>query len=205
MPCKSASNRRADRCAAIVDWSRQCSGCQNRRRWASCRVMFTGSGNRQIHRAITLNRNGAIAFLIAETDGQNTMIVDSSALAGKQWWTLPLPRLIAQANVALLCAYSSCKKKWPIDYLPCWRLWPELTMGNPRYWLTISAGNWPEAQQMLLNIERIWISWETHCRGKITNEAKVLSLHPAYELPDLVCWKVKYLVRCYVIKYKADR
>ncbi len=74
---------------------------------------FTGGTDTgiAINRALA-QRDGPIARLIAETGGQNCMIVDSSALPEQvvdDAWPLPST---APDSAARRCVFCSCKRTW---------------------------------------------------------------------------------------------
>ena len=83
-------------------------------------VAFTGSTDtaRAINRSLA-NRDGPIVPLIAETGGQNAMIVDSSALAragDARRRRLVLP----ERGPALLGACASCSSRM-MSRIRCWK------------------------------------------------------------------------------------
>jgi RHH-type proline utilization regulon transcriptional repressor/proline dehydrogenase/delta 1-pyrroline-5-carboxylate dehydrogenase len=82
-------------------------------------VAFTGSTDtaRAINRALAM-RDGPIATLIAETGGQNAMIVDSSALPNRSpAMSSPAPSR-ARASAVRRCACSTCRTMFT---MACWR------------------------------------------------------------------------------------
>lgn len=82
-----------------------------------CGVLFTGSTevagliNRQLSQRV--NANGQPVPLIAETGGQNALVVDSSALAeqvvGMSW----RPPSTVRASAAARCVCSACRRNAP--------------------------------------------------------------------------------------------
>ncbi len=83
-------------------------------------VMFTGSTEtaKFIERSLA-NRNGPTAVLVAETGGQNAMIVDSSALAEQTVADVALSAFNSAANAAPRYACYSYKKISPPKFSPC--------------------------------------------------------------------------------------
>jgi RHH-type transcriptional regulator, proline utilization regulon repressor / proline dehydrogenase / delta 1-pyrroline-5-carboxylate dehydrogenase len=89
-------------------------------------VMFTGSTEvaRLIQTQLAkrlLPASGSPIPLIAETGGQNAMIVDSSALAEQVVATSSRPPSTAPASAARRCAYCACRKMLPTACSRCSR------------------------------------------------------------------------------------
>ena len=98
-------------------------------------VVFTGSTDvaRIIQRSLAADWVlGRPVPLIAETGGQNAMIVDSSALAGRSLPTPSCRPLIVPGSAARRCACCACRRTSPIAYSKCSKArWPSSASAIP--------------------------------------------------------------------------
>ena len=104
-------------------------------------VCFTGSTDtaRIINRQLA-EKEGAIATLIAETGGQNAMIVDSTALPEQVIMTRSVRPSPVPASVARRCACFTCSVISPTALSNCSGLpWPSCGWGRPICVRTTSA------------------------------------------------------------------
>lgn len=86
-------------------------------------VLFTGSTEvaRGLQEAIAgrVTTHGGALALVAETGGQNAMIVDSSALADRSWETCWFRRSTVRGSAVPPCASCACSRKRPTVCWPC--------------------------------------------------------------------------------------
>ena len=86
-----------------------------------CGVIFTGSTEvaQLIHRLLAQRSLAEEIPLIAETGGQNAMVVDSSARPSRWCRTFWCPRSTAPASAARPCVYCACRKTLPMACCRC--------------------------------------------------------------------------------------
>jgi RHH-type proline utilization regulon transcriptional repressor/proline dehydrogenase/delta 1-pyrroline-5-carboxylate dehydrogenase len=173
-------------------------------------VMFTGSTEtaKFIERSLA-NRNGAIAFLIAETGGQNAMIVDSSALAEQAVMDIASSAFNSAGQRCSALRVLFVQEEMADRLLTMLKgFMAELTIGNPALLSTDIGPVIDKGAQQMLNEHVAYLNTVAKPIAQIAmpSDLKGSYFAPcAYELSDLSLLKGEVFGPIlHVIRYKAN-